>query len=178
MVKIIIGVIIVATIVIAGFMILDPNINSGIVVNTSEVISTASFTATIEGEVENEGTYTLAEGSTLGDLITKAGGATSNADQRAYYESIVLEKGSSYYIAGIYSATDICNQDALKKVNINSDEAETLATVDGISASIASSIVSYRISDGGFETIEELTKVYGIGNATYKKIRNYVILHE
>ena len=51
-------------------------------------------------------------------------------------------------------------------------------TINGISASVASSIVSYRQNDGFFETLEELLNVYGIGNATYRKVRDYVILHE
>ena len=50
-------------------------------------------------------------------------------------------------------------------------------TVNGITTSIASSIVSYRTENGIFDTLEELMDVYGIGNATYHKIRGYVILH-
>ena len=33
-------------------------------------------------------------------------------------------------------------------------------------------------NDGFFKTLEELLNVYGIGNATYRKVRDYVILHE
>ena len=51
-------------------------------------------------------------------------------------------------------------------------------SVSGVTTSIASSIVSYRTENGMFNTIEQLMDVYGIGNATYHKIRNYVILHE
>ena len=48
----------------------------------------------------------------------------------------------------------------------------------GYTSSIASSIVSYRTGTGPFKTVEQLLEVYGIGNATYRKIRNFVTLHE
>ena len=64
-----------------------------------------------------------------------------------------------------------------KYPNINEDNADQLMAISGITSSIANSIVSYRTSNGAFKTIEQLTDVYGIGNATYRKIRNYVILH-
>ena len=63
-------------------------------------------------------------------------------------------------------------------MNINQDDAQTLMSVNGITTSIASSIVSYRSENGIFNTVEDLLNVYGIGNATYHKIRNYVILHQ
>ncbi len=65
----------------------------------------------------------------------------------------------------------------MDKVNVNSDDATTLATVSGITTTIANSIVSYRSENGEFSTLEQLLEVYGIGNATYRKIRGYVILH-
>ena len=63
------------------------------------------------------------------------------------------------------------------KVNINTDDATTLTQVSGITTSIANSIVTYRTEIGLFSSLEHLMEVYGIGNATYHKIRNYVILH-
>ncbi len=177
MIKIIIGVIIAAVVVIVGFMIIDPSVDTT-TTTTSLVESTNTYSIGIEGEVENEGTYTLAEGSTIGDLIDKAGGVTSEADSRAYYETAEVESGMTYYIATLYNSTDVCNDEEIEKVNVNEDDSETLMTVNGISASVASSIVSYRTTNGEFTTLEGLLDVYGIGNATYKKIRDYVILHE
>ena len=63
-------------------------------------------------------------------------------------------------------------------MNINSDPVDVLTTINGLSATIANSIVTYRTENGIFDTIEELMEVYGIGNATYTKLRNYVTLHE
>jgi len=179
MFKVLIGVVIVTILVIGTFIILDPNIgivNSGAPV--SEVDETHTLTVTIEGEVYKPSSYTLEEESTLNDLIDAAGGLKSSADERAFYTTVELVSGASYFIASIYDVNDACNNDAVNKVNINSDDAETLATINGITSSIANSIITYRNEKGLFQTLEQLQEVYGVGPATYKKVRGYVILHE
>ena len=180
MFKILIGVVIAAFVVIVGFLIIDPDLNQ-VNNNTpiSEVIDSAAGgnKYTVEGEVNKAGTYVLSDAITMADLIEAAGGVTANADDFAYFNEAPLKAGSTYYIASKYDVTDICSKNEISKVNINEDDAATLMTVNGITTSIASSIVSYRSENGIFDTIEELMDVYGIGNATYHKIRNYVILH-
>ena len=179
MAKILIGVVVVAFVVIIGFLIIDPDLNqvadNGAITEVLETQSGSKYT--IEGEVNKAGTYVLSDSATMADLIAAAGGTNSNADERAYYENVTLKSGSTYYIAGKYDATDICSKSEVSKVNINEDDATTLMSVHGITTSIASSIVSYRTENGIFNTIEQVMEVYGIGNATYHKIRNYVILH-
>ena len=178
MYKIIIGVVIAAAVVIIGFMLIDPALATNKVDQTQEAINSQTGESyTIEGEVNKPGTYLLSDTVTMADLIRAGGGVTSNADELAYFEEVTLKSGSSYYIASKYDNTDICNSSEIKKVNINADDADKLTTINGITASIASSIVSYRSSNGTFKTLEQLLEVYGIGNATYHKIRNFVILH-
>lgn len=175
MFKILIGVVVVAIAVISAFMIIDPKLQAESAGTVTEVAN--SFTVAIEGEVYKTGNFTMKEGSTMIDLIETAGGTTVNADSRAYYEEALLTKGMTYFIASRYDSSDICSASEVSKVNINADDAETLTTVSGITSTLANSIVTYRESNGIFATLEELMEVYGIGNATYRKIRNYVILH-
>lgn len=175
MFKILIGVVVATIAVIGVFLMIDPNIQGSATQSATEVVS--SFTVAIEGEIYNPGNFTMDEGSTMADLIATAGGATVNADSRAYYESATITKGMTYYIASRYDSSDVCNNNEVSKVNINSDSAATLTSVSGITQTIANSIVSYRETNGEFSTLEDLMEVYGIGNATYRKIRGYVILH-
>lgn len=177
MIKLLIGVVAAAFVVIIGFLVIDPNVNKGNVA-TSSTSSVDTTSITIEGEVNKPGTYTLESGSTMSDLINVAGGITSIADERCFFLDSYVTSGNSYYIAPLYDVNDVCNTTELVKVNINTDSSDTLMNVGGISASVASSIVSHRSDNGQFLTLENLLDVYGIGNATYKKIRNYVILHE
>jgi len=176
MYKVIIGVVIAAAVLIIGFMMIDPKVNNNQTTNTTQTIDNGSA-YTIEGEVNKPGTYVLSDGITMADLIQAGGGLTNNADDLAFFEQASLKAGNTYYIASKYDATDICNNDPIAKVNVNSDTADTLTNVNGITTSIASSIVSYRTSNGVFQTIEQLMEVYGIGNATYRKVRNFVTLH-
>ena len=180
MAKILIGVVIVAFIVIIGFMIIDPDLNTVNNNNTASIteVSTPSGSKyTIEGEVYKAGTYVLSDAVTMNDLLEAAGGTTADADDLAYFSTAPLKAGSTYYIASKFDESDVCSKSEITKVNINEDDAQTLMKVSGITTSIASSIVSYRNEHGIFNTIEDLTNVYGIGNATYHKVRNYVILH-
>ena len=175
MIKILIGVVLVTVAVIATFLVLDPNVGIQSAGNVTEVAN--SFSVVVEGEVYKTGTYTLKEGALMSDLLEACGGPTEKADDRAYYEDAVLTKGSTYYIASKFDSTDLCNLSEVDKANVNTDDANTLAGVSGITQSIANSIVTYRSENGLFSTLEQLMEVYGIGNATYHKIRNYVILH-
>ena len=175
MLKIMIGVVIVTIAVIGAFLLIDPNVTNNAAGTVTEVANT--FTVAVEGEVYKTGNYTMKDGATMADLISVAGGTTVNADSRTYYEEAVLSKGMTYFIASKYDSSDVCNNSEVDKVNINSDDANTLATISGITTTIANSIVQYRSEHGEFSTLEQMLEVYGIGNATYRKVRGYVILH-
>lgn len=179
MIKLMIGAIVAAFIVIVGFLILDPEleVNQNNVAEVSDD-SSSSGKYSIEGEINKAGTYSFNDTPTMQDLIAAAGGLTSNADERCYYTTYELTAGKTYYIASYYESSDLCGSNDIEKANINKDDAETLASVNGISKTIATSIVSYRLEKGDYKCLEDLLDVYGIGNATYRKIRNYVILHE
>ncbi len=175
MIKIIIGVVVAAFVVIGGFLLLDPNIKN----NNGDITELETKnTYTIEGEVSKPGTYSLKDEITMGDLIDAAGGITTNGDELAYFENAVIKSGVTYYIAGKFDATDICNDKEIVKVNVNSADVTELKTINGITSTVAESIVSYRNDNGTYTYLEQLLDVYGIGNATYRKIRNYLILHE
>lgn len=69
-------------------------------------------------------------------------------------------------------AADPDNPPAASTVNINSADAETLATVlVGVGDSRAEDIVRYREQFGPFTTVEQLAEVKGIGMSTLDKNR-------
>ena len=183
MFKTLIGVIIVAVAVIVTFMFIDPNVgvtttNNGVITSAISSIPEGYNTYMIEGEVSKPGNYVLADGATMGDLIEAAGGVTEYADDLAYYDTATVDSGLTYYIPSKYDTSNVCSLVEIEKVNINSDSAETLLTLNVFTSSVANSVVSYRTEKGEFKTIEDLLNVYGIGNATYRKLRNYVTLHQ
>ena len=61
-----------------------------------------------------------------------------------------------------------------EKVNINTAGLSELMTLDGIGEVKARSIIEYRESHGYFSSIEELTRVSGIGSKTLEKNRDRI----
>ncbi len=59
---------------------------------------------------------------------------------------------------------------AFAKVNINTADAEQLATLTGIGSVKAEAIVKYRKDNGKFKNINELKEVKGIGDKIIEKI--------
>lgn len=54
-------------------------------------------------------------------------------------------------------------------VNINTADAATLASLNGIGESKAEAIIVYREANGPFESVEQLVEVKGIGSRTVEK---------
>ncbi len=173
MIKAIIAVIIGAVVLIVAMSTIDKNVSSNKEGGTSEV---TTYTVSIEGQVNKEGTYYVESGMTLADLIKKADDVTSNADARAYNLDYVLKNNQNFYIAPLYDTSETCSQIEITKYNINSASSEELQKISGVTSKMASGIVAYRIGGTKFERIEDLVNVSGIGAGTLSKMRNYVTL--
>lgn len=61
-------------------------------------------------------------------------------------------------------------------ININNDPLEYLMSLAGIGESKASAIISYRQENGPFASIDEITNVSGIGDATYASIKAFITI--
>jgi len=60
------------------------------------------------------------------------------------------------------------------KININTASADQLDTLPGIGPSYAQAIITYRMQHGPFKTIQDITNVTGIGDATFKKLQDQI----
>lgn len=172
MIKLIIGVIIAAIILIVIFQSIDPDVNGG-TNNTSEVYE--MLTVSVSGEVVKPGTYIVEIDTNLSTLIEAAAGLTSNADELAFDLSYLLENNQSFYIAPKYDMSDVCAIEPINKVNINTDSKEVLMSVNGFGSAISDAVIAYR-ADHVFKRIEDIKNVSGIGNATFEKIKNYITI--
>jgi comEA protein len=60
------------------------------------------------------------------------------------------------------------------KININTADVTELQKLPGIGPSIAARIVEYRVQNGPFRAVEEITGVRGIGEARLNNLRNSI----
>ncbi len=96
---------------------------------------------------------------------------------------VTLEDGSVYKGKGVFMVRvgdwepqegDQGDAGAVQLVNINTAGVDVLATLPGIGPVKASAIVRYRDEVDGFDSIEELESVAGIGAKTMDKLRDLV----
>ena len=64
------------------------------------------------------------------------------------------------------------------RVNINTADLKELEKLPGIGPGKAAAIVRFRQENGPFQTAEELMLVPGIKEATFSKLKDYVIVWE
>ena len=62
------------------------------------------------------------------------------------------------------------------KVNINTASKEALSGLTGIGPVIAERIIEYRDKNGPFKNKEDITKIKGIGEKTYQKIKDFIAI--
>ena len=61
-------------------------------------------------------------------------------------------------------------------VNINTADAERLATLKGIGPALAQRIIEYREQNGGFKSIDEIKKVRGIGDKKFAAFKDKITI--
>ncbi len=158
----------------------------------------------IKGEVQNPGIYSLEASSRIIDVINKAGGLKENAntsvinlskkiidemviivysnDQVANFketkeeENIIIDKCIEGENGNLKNDACIEKEDTKVsgKISINNATKEELMTLPGIGESKADSIIKYREENGNFETIEDITKVSGIGENLFAQIKENI----
>jgi competence protein ComEA len=77
--------------------------------------------------------------------------------------------GQSGQVAG---ASDVQNNE--QRVNINTADLAELDKLPGIGPAKAQAIVSFRESNGPFQTAEDIKNVKGIGDKSYEDLKNLI----
>lgn len=131
----------------------------------------------ISGCVLNPGVYKVEAGTRLFQLIEKAGGLTEDADIRELNRAEEVSDGQKVIIYSFDESREVQQQSQSAeagKVNINKADSSELQTVPGIGPATAQKIIEYRQNNGGFDSLEDLKNVKGIGEKTFESMKEYI----
>ena len=133
----------------------------------------------VKGAVKHPGVFETTKDKRVKDLIEEAGGllddsdtATLNLSQKVKDQMVIYvlkhgEKPKQISDGGSSSSnTDV--------ININTANKEQLMKISGVGKTKAEAIISYREKNGDFKKKEDITKVRGIGKATFDKIKDKI----
>lgn len=138
----------------------------------------------VSGAVNRPGLVGLPAGSRAADAVNACGGLLPTADEKAVnlaqplkdgVQLRIPEKGAAGSNAGSAAANGAAGA-ADGRVNINTADEKALDTLPGIGPAMARRILDYRQTNGSFQSIEELKKVKGIGEAKFAKLKDKVSL--
>lgn len=68
------------------------------------------------------------------------------------------------------------NAEGTGQVDLNQADGAELQALKGIGPSLAAAIIAYREANGGFSSVEELTRVRGIGEQTLERLRPHLVI--
>lgn len=139
----------------------------------------------IKGAVDEPGVYEMQEGDRIQDVVQKAGGFTSEADETMINLALRLTDQMMVYIPQIGEESSIpvlpelaSEDNSGNKVNLNTAGVPELTTLNGIGEKKAEKIIQYREENGSFKSIEELKNVSGIGDKTFESLKDSISVND
>lgn len=161
---------------------------------TATPAAAGSVVVDVEGAVTTPGVHRLAAASLIDDALAAAGGLIPTADldrvarelnrsdklkdhQKIYVPYVAertvantLGSGGATAAGTAGSASDSTGE----PINLNTASADELDKLPGVGPATAQKIIDYRNQNGGFQSVEQLNDVSGIGDATFAKLKDLV----
>ncbi|MCI8326786.1 MAG: competence protein ComEA [Lachnospiraceae bacterium] len=129
------------------------------------------------GAVEKPGVYELGKEERICDAIKAAGGLKETAAAESLNQAEKLSDGQMVRVLTLEEQEMQKSQEAESedgRININTADVQKLTSLPGIGASKAEAIIAYREEHGRFQSVEELMKISGIKEGTYRKIKDSI----
>lgn len=138
----------------------------------------------VTGAVQQPGVVNVPQGARIADAIEACGGLLPTADSAKINMAKELSDGQQVRVpekAGQTAAGPVAggkNSSGTEGglVNINTADAQQLDTLPGVGPAMAQRIIEYREQNGGFQQVEDLKKIKGIGEAKFSKLKDKICI--
>jgi competence protein ComEA len=119
----------------------------------------------VMGRVQRPGLVELPAGSRVADALAAAGGPLPETDLSTLNLARKLVDGELITV-GVSPPSGA----AAGPLNLNTATADQLEELPGVGPVLAQRIVEYRDQQGGFQSVDELRDVPGIGDAIFRQL--------
>ncbi len=125
----------------------------------------------VSGKVHQPGLVKLAPGARVADALAAAGGPLPEADLSTLNLARKVTDGELIVVG--QPSGDVGQ---VGKVNLNTATLAQLDSLPGVGPVLAQRIIDYRAKNGGFRDVADLRRVDGIGEETYAKLKDLVVI--
>ena len=170
--------------------------SSGGATSGGDTAGSGQIVVDVDGAVAHPGLYKLPPDSRVQAALAAAGGLSPQADAHRINRAANLHDGQKLYVLSQGESTPPlaassgqgCEGQACTSteggvagsdpegqglVNINTANATQLTQLPGVGPAIAQKIIDYRTANGPFTSVDDLTKVPGIGAAKLAQIKSH-----
>ena len=170
--------------------------SSGGATSGGDTAGSGQIVVDVDGAVAHPGLYKLPADSRVQAALAAAGGLSPQADAHRINRAAKLHDGQKLYVLSQGESTPPlaassgqgCEGQACTSadggvagsdpegqglVNINTANATQLTQLPGVGPAIAQKIIDYRTANGPFTSVDDLTKVPGIGAAKLAQIKSH-----
>jgi len=150
---------------------------------TTTTSTAGPVVVSVVGHVSDPGVFTLSAGARVADALEEAGGVNAAADRRSVNLARRVVDGEQLYVGVSAPATASQPPEAGRQagestdtINLNTADLATLQELPRVGEVTAQRIIDWRQEHDGFETVEQLRQVTGIGAKTLADLRDQVRL--
>ena len=164
-----------------------PALASNATVQRHRVRPASTVIVYVAGSVRRPGVYALPSTSRVIDAVARAGGLLPSADPLAVNLAARISDGDEIAVVAAGASLPPERSGRTRKrrtthpqkraadaasANVNTSDAQSLALVPGIGATIARRIVALREAEGPFDSLDELLDVAGMTPARLERARS------
>ncbi|MFD5184191.1 helix-hairpin-helix domain-containing protein [Streptomyces sp. NPDC058372] len=138
----------------------------------------------VSGKVARPGVHRLPAGSRVEDALEAAGGVRPGTDTSGLNRARLLTDGEQVAVgvdpapdAGPGTGADPGAAGAVgagQPISLGAATAGQLETLPGVGPVLAGAIIAYRTENGGFQSVDQLRDVRGIGDRRFEDLRELV----